>query len=344
MKGCSSMHRRLGFTLIELLVVIAIIAVLVALLLPAVQQAREAARRSQCKNNLKQIGLALHNYNESFNVFPPATVAPAWQHTSATYVGGIRNNKALSLLLPLIDQVNLYNMINQNAALGKYPGRSGGTLAGGGVPPSNEAAAATKVPIYLCPSDPTSQIITPNSLDGCGPTLPAYKTSYDVSVDMCLSRGISYEWNGSNWSRNARSMFGYDSNSNFRDITDGSSNTVAVSETTLGNWYEGNNANPSWACHDDTGTGVMFAHGGYVGLGPGGIGPGGISFFGDYPGYPGSGTPNINTDINAPGSTHSGGCHILLGDGAVRFVNSSLSVVIRRNLGYIADGQVVGDF
>ncbi len=108
-------RRRLGFTLIELLVVIAIIAILIALLLPAVQQAREAARRTQCRNNLKQIGLALHNYHDVFNTFPPG------------YVAKIANNKTSSersmfawgaLILPYIEQGNLYQVLDPGNPLG----------------------------------------------------------------------------------------------------------------------------------------------------------------------------------------------------------------------------------
>lgn len=121
-----------GFTLIELLVVIAIIAILVSLLMPAVQQAREAARRTQCKNNLKQIGLALHNYHDVMNVFPPGniTMGPCCGTPSLI-------NWAISIL-PYIDQANLQNIYDFNK-----PNED----------PANQKALQQVIPVYNCPSD-----------------------------------------------------------------------------------------------------------------------------------------------------------------------------------------------
>ncbi|MGV2334987.1 MAG UNVERIFIED_CONTAM: DUF1559 domain-containing protein [Planctomycetaceae bacterium] len=102
-----------GFTLIELLVVIAIIAILVALLLPAVQQAREAARRTQCKNNLKQLGLALHNYHDTHGRFPPTQIMTAYLGPNNTSPQP-RNHTWVSLVLPFLEQANLYQSINFN--------------------------------------------------------------------------------------------------------------------------------------------------------------------------------------------------------------------------------------
>jgi len=132
--------RRRGFTLIELLVVIAIIAVLIALLLPAVQQAREAARRTQCKNNQKQMALALHNYHDTHGVFPMGNL------------GGI-NFTYQSYILPYLDQANLYNRLNFNYNSNCFNINTADVYG-------------TKIPAYTCPTDPLA--LTPGFLSGYG--------------------------------------------------------------------------------------------------------------------------------------------------------------------------------
>ncbi|MBM3969801.1 MAG: DUF1559 domain-containing protein [Planctomycetes bacterium] len=139
----SRLRSRFGFTLIELLVVIAIIAVLIALLLPAVQQAREAARRSQCKNNLKQIGLAFHNYHDSSKQFP---VSISW--SGSDNFRGAFSDKVF--LLPYLEQAANYKLTDFRTDCGAFD--SGGWQCGGGNP--NIRTQSARLPMFICPSEP----------------------------------------------------------------------------------------------------------------------------------------------------------------------------------------------
>ncbi len=200
---------RRAFTLIELLVVIAIIAILVALLLPAVQQAREAARRTQCKNNLKQIGLALHNYAEAMTRFPPGYV---------TYAAGTATTIATTpgwgwpaMLLPYLDQQNLYDQINF-----KLPVQD----------PSNAAATSVFVSTFVCPSDsfPSGPFNIYSDAANTTLLLQAPPFSYCGCVGDKTSKvknNSTTPWNG---------VLYPNSNIRFADIADGTSNTIAVGE------------------------------------------------------------------------------------------------------------------
>lgn len=302
-----------GFTLIELLVVIAIIAILIALLLPAVQQAREAARRTQCKNNLKQLGLALHNYHDTMSVFPYGEMAGLGQIGTAS--PAVMNQNGLVMLLPYIDQAPLYNTFNFSLPFGKY--------AGAGVTPVNTIVApnlnakSTKIPGFMCPSDSGTPFINDDSIYyGCGTSGISYKSSYQFSVNQTHLQPM--------WSaigRTVRPAFGGNSNSTMRDFVDGTSNTVLMSETV----FECSSGRISpWACVQHAGTGVVLTQG--------------INRF-----LTGSSTTLTNYAYNAS-SMHVGGCHTLMGDGAVRFISQNTNLSILQYLAYVADGNVVGEF
>ena len=193
-------NRRKGFTLIELLVVIAIIAILISLLLPAVQQAREAARRTQCRNNLKQIGLALHNYHDVFRAFPPAF--------SVGYgPGGQWSLHAR--ILPYIDGLNLYNTADL-----AQPYTAG-------QPPAN-----VRVATYLCPSDINDK---PRGTDHY-PTSYGYNggtyTVFTHSSGTAVIGSDTYVLGG----RIADGSFGPNSSTKVRDFTDGTTNTLCFAE------------------------------------------------------------------------------------------------------------------
>jgi len=200
-------QRRLGFTLIELLVVIAIIAVLIALLLPAIQQAREAARRSQCQNNLKQLGLALNNYHDSNNVFPPGGIDGRALSSGAlsTWEGW----SAQSMLLPYLDQQQIYDMANFSAAI------VGDTMS----EVTNTTATLSRVSTFLCPSDITSAATW-------------YGAQYPGNNYMVVT-GDSTAWTDT-VGQTERGIFYRFSNVGLRGVTDGASKTVAMAERTVG--------------------------------------------------------------------------------------------------------------
>ena len=295
------MSRRRGFTLIELLVVIAIIAILIALLLPAVQQAREAARRSQCKNNLKQLGLALHNYHNSHLTFPPGVIQQADLGEQWTWPFH---------LLPYIDQGPLYNQLNTN----HY---TGGCTYNGSV-------MGTQLPALLCPSD------TPANNNWTCYALINYLANTGVGIvrkETVPTHNVG--------------VFYQQSKTRIRDITDGTSVTIGLSEiiTVAGT---DNDMRGVW-CYAE---GPFYQH--------------------DW-------TPNTsipdeirtdrcdNTDPAAPctgaytnhatramrmaaRSRHEGGVHSLLMDGAVRFISENINLQTWQNLGLYDDNNVVGEF
>ena len=337
--------RHLGFTLIELLVVIAIIAVLIALLLPAVQQAREAARRTQCKNNLKQMGLALHNYESTFGQFPAAAYGATRSTTDVSQATDTAFQDDglgwMVSILPYIDQTNLYNRINPQG----YPGVMSDTVTreryyGAGVPriPGGETILAG----YLCPSSampttvpatfsiPGSQLVGGGAVPPRQPAIIGYATSsYKTNGGSCYGDdGMMHK----QWEGGGRA---------FRDVTDGLSNTVAVVESTYVSSTTGSSSRRTTA----------------------------PTAFNDWPiwiGAPGGGndetvrtngrtnspinaTVNFNTmyfannDDNAF-SYHTGGAQFLLADGSARLISENIAIEILCNLFSIKDGNTLGEF
>jgi prepilin-type N-terminal cleavage/methylation domain-containing protein/prepilin-type processing-associated H-X9-DG protein len=332
-----------GFTLIELLVVIAIIAILIALLLPAVQQAREAARRTQCKNHLKQIGLAFHNYESTFGTLPPAliTANPSYPGLGAGNYSRGTGFSWSAFILPYIDAANVYNQFNFNVPLAntQYPQSA-----------NNALLAATSLPWALCPSDVAPSNFDRGTSGQRGYVAAQAVTSYKVSIAGYQGTGNR----GSNANRR-NGAFLEDYGHPFRAITDGLSNTVFAGEVTwnitkIGALYGmvrpsgsdgGWNTADTWSRHAVS--------------------------YGEIPLNPPLVSPNVGDNKNADGSFHSlheGGAQFLFGDGSVRFISENIQNTklawdgsnpfdqanggagygIYQRLFSIADGLTVGEF
>lgn len=297
---------RRGFTLIELLVVIAIIAILIALLLPAVQQAREAARRTQCKNHLKQIGLALHNYHDTHSVFPSGWIAvdagvpSAHEGTSGVGWG--------AMILPQMEQNNVYQLFNSSLPL---------------TDPANAAFLRSQVSEYKCPSDPQPNFFKLNMEGTTTPIAELPIANYlgvfgPENLDDCENSPGNLPVMSDGTCKGS-GMFYHNSSVKMRDLTDGTSNTMMTGERKTKSdldWFT------SW---------------------PGMIAEGEEAFqrvcgSADHvPNHPA-------THFDDFSSHHIGGAQFSLGDGSVRFISENIDGGVYRSLATIQGGETVGEF
>jgi prepilin-type N-terminal cleavage/methylation domain-containing protein/prepilin-type processing-associated H-X9-DG protein len=329
-----------GFTLVELLVVIAIIGVLVALLLPAVQAAREAARRMQCSNNLKQLGLALHNYHDANKKFPPGGMS--YGHAWGTGANDplILNRNGLVSLLPYAEQQNLYDRFDMRFAFCDYVRNSSAPVAGLGTPQfaNNALLCTTVLQMFTCPSDNGDPLL--GDWDGYRPMagLRGYKTNYDFSFSASFNgtfnswRDYGNGWGPYSWKR----LFGENSSGKFKDMADGTSSTVAMVER-LHNVVDGQCS--AWGYRGWATSGVDIGYPAYDGRSP-------INNW-DCGGIRGCWAPDV-TDMpgtlaewNYPGSMHPGGCQVLMGDGSVQFQGATTAMDILAAIASMAGREVV---
>ena len=335
------MKKRAGFTLIELLVVIAIIAILIALLLPAVQQAREAARRTQCKNNLKQLGLAFHNYHDVHNQFPPAYTMLNGPCMSGTDFGsGIKSgvddfnyHTYTEFLLPYIDQGPLYNRINFSAP--QISPIAGSPCTGVSYTYDNKSLMATVIPAFTCPSTPRSaNPITINFADFGTPV-----TWQSGAMDYGPIGGFYSTFSGLVQARKPQSVRGGIINDDFpktglRDITDGASNTFMLCE------QAGRN--------DEYRKGKLFATNATQGGGWADISNAEYWIKGSSVDGAVDGGPCVINCTNRSGmgtySFHVGGIHLLMADGAVRFLSENVEITTFADLLTPRGGTINGEF
>jgi prepilin-type N-terminal cleavage/methylation domain-containing protein/prepilin-type processing-associated H-X9-DG protein len=330
-------RRRTGaFTLIELLVSIAVIAVLIALLLPAVQQAREAARSAQCRNQLKQIGLALHNYHALHQLFPPGYIS-----RQEFFGADLLNQWGWSaFLLPHLDQANLYQKINFSAFVFDDTGDATAAIE------TNQDVAETPLALFRCPSD-----VAPQTIDRHCPTDPSLSSGVMATSSYSAVEGI-FRMTVPCWSslmagskaafhpmpqpcEIPNGLFYLNSNSRMADVTDGSSQTVAIGEVTWKYHFQNCVCCPASPL-------------------------GGTSWAGVYQSYRQDHVLAVTSDDfnNSSGaatsrgfsSAHAGGAHFLFVDGHVRFLGNAIDnrptapFGIFQWLSTIHESELIGDY
>jgi prepilin-type N-terminal cleavage/methylation domain-containing protein len=328
---------RKAFTLVELLVVIAIIGVLVALLLPAVQSARESARRMSCSNNLKQLGLALHNYHDTFQKFPPAGLNYGWclsPPPATNLAQNVRlNHNGLAMMLPFYEQGALASVFrsdlpSSNAMVGNTgccgPNNALEPMKGDAT--INSQLGKSRLKIFMCPSDQFDPLLPATGTYSIGISTnlgQGVKTNYDFSVRLAYG---CYQWQQDRAAATAIGsqlhMFGENSTTRFADVVDGTANTVALCEST----------------HDVyNGKCSPWAYRGWVQVGNDIGTTNGINNW-LYPTPPATNKVGRVGSWGWPGSLHPGGCQVTMGDGAVRFIQQNADATTRLALSSMTDG------
>lgn len=302
-------RRRRAFTLIELLVVIAIIAILIALLLPAVQQAREAARRTQCKNNLKQIGLAVHNYNDVYTCLPNANCGISISSGGSLFVS----------ILPFIDQSNAYNLFDFNQS-------NSATY--------NVNVTSQKLPFYLCPTSPMRRAVpscsddmgrAPGHYAVCGGT-EDYNIYWNYYGDPVPEQNGAIVYTGSTVGK-----------VRFRDISDGTSNTLLIGETAY-NLPDYKFTSSSSSCNGQSRYGYTYWANPY---------PGSAVCFTSATFNPHDIADDSVFDSDwrkSFRSDHVGGVQFAFVDGSVHFISENIDASLLDALATRNGGEVVGEF
>ncbi|GIW98635.1 MAG: prepilin-type N-terminal cleavage/methylation domain-containing protein [Pirellulaceae bacterium] len=352
---------RSGFTLVELLVVIAIIGILVGLLLPAVQAAREAARRMQCSNNLKQLGLALHNYESAHKKFPANPGARVTEDVGGRYNQAWLAWSGLAMLLPYMEQANLYNQANFDY---RWDRDVAGTV-------NNSVVARARISSYVCPSDPGA---------GARYTTNMSPTSYGFSA------GPASHWSVGAIKPGLATLSVWTA---IRDITDGTSNSIAMSELRIGlnkgQWIagqlprdpsyrvvtgqrlqrSGNSQGRIWRAIQGHADQIKTYYQNCLNMYDQGQGWNGASdeqgrfwaagrvFWGPYHttlvgpnAGPACDNDNSVTDlsIKEPSSYHTGGVQAVLCDGSVKFVSENIDQLVWMGAGSINGAETLGEW